>query len=226
MNGYSTQIDFVATRRPLAHAAAKRAKLLDVDLVPWRNNAKHRMVVASVPLIAGWRVNTLRAVSKPRRKYDSEALDAAAQTNAPEFQALCSSAEDYLRQADQDVPFGEVNKRVLRLCEQAYPLKPKPREPRPWMTQGVIASLAQMWDLHRALRNFGRGRNPSVGACWMAWRCAVAFDRQVRDFRRAGRQRRKQDLLDKLVQAQRAASSFSQGKLYRIIRQVAPQGLR
>ena len=101
----------------------RRTKLLDVDLVPWRNNAKHRMVVASVPLIAGWRVNTLRAVSKPRRKYDSEALEAAAQTNAPEFQALCSSAEDYLRQADQDVPFGEVNKRVLRLCEQAYPLK-------------------------------------------------------------------------------------------------------
>ncbi|CAE7211775.1 SPBC119.03 [Symbiodinium necroappetens] len=47
------------------------------------------------------------------------------------------------------------------------------------------------------------------------------WPRQVKQFRREGKQRRRQVLLDQLSQAQQAANSFSQGKLYRVIRQMA-----
>ena len=44
MNGVSTQIDFVCTRRSTADSTAKAARVLSLDLVPWRCNAKHKPV--------------------------------------------------------------------------------------------------------------------------------------------------------------------------------------
>ncbi|OLP81748.1 hypothetical protein AK812_SmicGene37684 [Symbiodinium microadriaticum] len=226
MNGVSTQIDFVCTRRSTADSTAKAARVLSLDLVPWRCNAKHKPVQASIPLIAGWKHNALRRVQKPRRRYDAEALEASARTNDTTYQALCSKVEGFLSEAPPDMPLFTINRTVLTFCETAYPLRPVTRAPRPWMTPGVINSLSRMWELHRALKAFGRGRDPSAQACLHAWRYAVAFDRQVKQFRREGKQRRRQVLLDQLSQAQQAANSFSQGKLYRVIRQMAPKTKR
>ena len=183
-------------------------------------------VQASIPLIAGWKHNALRRVQKPRRRYDAEALEASARTNDTTYQALCSKVEGFLSEAPPDMPLFTINRTVLTFCETTYPLRPVTRAPRPWMTPGVINSLSRMWELHRALKAFGRGRDPSAQACLHAWRYAVAFDRQVKQFRREGKQRRRQVLLDQLSQAQQAANSFSQGKLYRVIRQMAPKTKR
>ena len=52
----ATQIDFIAVRKPHADALAKQAHPIALDLSPWRAGPKHAPVKASVPLIAGWRL--------------------------------------------------------------------------------------------------------------------------------------------------------------------------
>ena len=162
------------------------SSLTALDLVPWRCNAKHKPVLTSVPLIAGCKHNTLGHSPSPRRRFVAEALENAAQAQAPSFQALCQQVEAYLQQASPTLALHTVNQTVLSRCEKAFPLQRVTREPRPWMTPGVVNSLARMWTLHRALRAFGRDREPSAHACFAARRCAIAFQRQVRLFRKEG----------------------------------------
>ena len=56
-----TQIDFIAVRKVAADVRARAAQTSALNLAPWRFGPHHRPVLASIPWLAGWRLQQIRS---------------------------------------------------------------------------------------------------------------------------------------------------------------------
>ena len=226
---HRSQIDFLATRRPVADQESRRASAIALDLTPWRFGPKHRPVVGSLPWRAGWTFHTSQPHTTTRRIASSirEAIRGGSESTTGSLRRCLA---ELTTAATGTMSLTELNKRALQashtlLCPQAG--KP-PKRPQPAsgnvLHVVVKPHIQAMWAAHRRLKS------PLHGS-WFR-RIFDAFLR-FRDFSRRSRELRancrracRARLMNLIDQAQVAAETHDMGTVYRIIRHIAPKTRR
>ena len=105
-----SQIDFIAMRRPTADHTARLAKPVPFDLAPWREGAKHRAVLASIPWRAGW---TFQPKHSPSVKFSPSTLRQSLRNWDSRAQELQAWVQHTLNSATPDTTLKQLNERML-----------------------------------------------------------------------------------------------------------------
>ena len=213
----SSQIDFIAMRRPTVDRIARQCKSVEFDLAPWRGGGKHRAIVASIPWRAGGlfhpQVLKPSRVSLPALRQSLHVWD----SNAQELQLRVSKT---LTDARPDTTLHQLNKQMLHICAQLYPGQATQRQ-KPCTQPMVVRSVQLMWQAHRT---FLEHRNCcNLRGIISAWKAYRVLQRRSRELRAASRQARRQWFENHILTAEAAAQRQDIGAVYRVIRILAPK---
>ena len=213
----SSQIDFIAMRRPTADRVARLCKPDDFDLAPWRGGAMHRAIVASVPWRAGWtfhrhEISTPR-FSLPQLRHSVKQWDVRAQ----ELQAWVTYT---LQHASPQTTLSFLNQQVLMHCARLYPPTQHAAN-KPSTQPAVVRSIQAMKVAQQALQAH-RGSHTLRGI-FAAWKLHAVFQRRGRELRAASKESRRQWFEGYIQEAEAAASRNDLGAVYRVVNKLAPR---
>ena len=213
----SSQIDFIAMRRPTADRVARSCKPVDFDLAPWRGGAKHRALVASIPWRAGWtfhrhQVSTPR-FSLPQLRQSVKQWDVRAQ----ELQAWVTHT---VQHACPDTTLNSLNQQMLMHCARLYP-PTQHHVNKPSTQPAVIRSIQAMKAARQALQ--AHRDSHTLRGIFHAWRLHAVFQRRGRELRAASKESRRQWFEGHILEAEAAASRNDLGAVYRVINRLAPR---
>ena len=223
-NSVASQIDFIAVRRTAADAVAKGARPVDVNLAPWRNGPRHRIVRGTIPWTAGWRLQQLR-VGQPvnQTRFSRHDLQECVRVRGPTFTELRTAASAVFRQTSANEGIAVLNTRLLEVCSKLFPVMPcnKGRGDR---LSRVQTPIRAMWQAYRVFKQHkSRVRATTLFAVWKAY---ATFQLRWRQLRRASRAERRRWLAEQVEQAHQASMRQDMGEVYRITRLLAPKQRR
>ena len=213
----SSQIDFIAMRRPTVDRIARQCRSEDFDLAPWRGGGKHRAVLASIPWQAGWTFHS-RTSSKPRLSLPE--LRHSLRVWDGKAQELQKQVEQAFAHTGPACTLHSLNQRVLKICVQLYPGKAVRRQ-KPCTQPMVVRSVQLMWQAHRSFLAH-RNRRDLRGVI-LAWKAYLVLQRRSRELRAASKQERRQWFEEQILVAEDAAQRQDLGAVYRVIRVLAPK---
>ena len=213
----SSQIDFIAMRRPTADRLARQCRSEDFDLAPWRGGGKHRAIVASIPWQAGWTFHP-RTPSKPRLSLPE--LRRSLRVWDDKAQELQRRVEQAIAHTSATCSLQLLNKRVLQICVQLYPGHAVRRQ-KPCTQPLVVRSVQLMWQAHRSFLAYRHRRDLRGVIC--AWKAYLVLQRRSRELRTASKQARRQWFEDHILVAEDAARRQDLGAVCRVVRALAPK---
>ena len=221
-----TQIDFVAVRKEAADVRARTAHPVALNLAPWRHGPRHRPVVASVPWVAGWRLQQLRRSRRPiqhEHGYSKQCLQECIRSQGPALPELQRRVLAVVQTTTAAEGFGVLNKRIVGVCKQLFP--PVRRvHARPGQQSTVISDIRAMWRAYRHMKS--RPRGAGFSSVFRAWRAYAAFAKTSQQLRKQSRAARRAWLTQQIQAASEAASRNDLGTVYSIIRTIAPKSRR
>ena len=213
----ASQLDFIGTWRRHADSVARTATPLALDLVPWRKGPKHLPVQASIPWIPGWQL-----APRPRAQpaYSRRDLNLAISQNTPEAQHLKHQLQTTLIELAGDGGFGDLNKRLLPVCQRLFPSRRRPGRGTERQRQ-VQDNVQALWAAHARLQvpgPFGSFHRASE-----AVRRQAAFKEAHQQLRRVSRQQRRTWFEEQVVKAEQAAATNDLRGVYAAVNVIAPR---
>ena len=220
----ASQIDFIAVRRVAADAPAKCARPVDVNLAPWRNGPRHRMVRGTIPWTAGWRLQQIRTGRQaPKLRFSKHDLQECVRVKRPALQELQQAASEVFRRTNAAEGLTVLNSRLLEVCCRLFPVMQRASY-RSDKLRRVQAPIRAMWQAYREFRQFrARARTSTLFAVWRAY---ARFQLRWRQLRRSSRAERRRWLAMQVEQTHQASLRQDMGEVYRITRLLAPKQRR
>ena len=215
-----SQIDFIMVRRSAADQAARAACPTSVDLTPWRQGPKHRMIQCQLPKLAGWKLEQKGQARTAPILYSKEDLRWHQTHGTAQFQDFKAQVQWVTENIPFQMPIAELNRRLLVVCARCFPRQLTVRA-RPGDAPAVRSCISQMWLHHRTLR--ARRPGTSFLQIMAAWKRYTRFIRAWREVRRAGRAARRARIDCLVSRASEAATRHDMREVYRVVKQLAPK---
>ena len=192
---HRSQLDYFMVRKHAADSQSRRSQPVGTDLTPWRQGPKHYMLECSIPKVAGWRLEQVRAVPRVIA-YSKEDMRWHQENNTDHYSAFQEQVTAAVNGAHMSTTVSQLNFTLLQLCRDAFPPRVC-RTQRAGATAEVRGNISRMWAMHRALK--ARRPGTSFLQIFAAWRRYKRFMQAWRSVRRAGRTARRQRI-EALVQ--------------------------
>ena len=195
-HGYdsSSQIDFVATRRNNVDAISKCAKVLPLDLTPWRQGTKHRPVVCSIQVRGCW---CKKASMQRKQMYNRRELEHSITQYDDRAMQLQEKITHALANMHDGAEPGAINQILHDVCLEIYPISRDngsgTKNAKAWQTLNVKHTLAGIWSAYKIMRSTARTRlpmRPGLGRLFRAWQEALRSTRLSRSSKAMARKRR------------------------------------
>ena len=220
-----TQIDFIAVRKVAADARARAAQTSALNLAPWRFGPHHRPVLASIPWLAGWRLQQIRSSVRTdnQHAFSKQHLQDCIRKRGPVHTELSNQVLHAVQTTTTAEGLAVLNTKLMQICSTLFPPVRKTRT-RPGQGDAVMNSISSMWQAYRIMKT-KRSRG-DFRSCFRAWSAFAHFARQHRQLRQNSRAARRAWLTQQIREASEAAHRQDLGEVYRIIRLIAPKSRR
>ncbi|CAE7262549.1 unnamed protein product, partial [Symbiodinium sp. CCMP2456] len=153
-----------------------------------------------------------------RREWNQwDLISSLRNPHSPQLQAFRQAVAADLSEA-VDAP--TMNALLCSCASQVFPPQVRPQRLTAWQTQPMQVGIKGMWQAYAQWkREARRGR----GAILRVWRSYATFRQAQRDFRKAGKQARKQWFSNRLQDLQQAAARKDMRALFAGMRTMAPK---
>ncbi|CAE7227379.1 Pol, partial [Symbiodinium sp. CCMP2456] len=210
-----TLIDHVLLRKSQCDQRAKTAKPVKTSLAAWRQGSYHLPVLCSLPV---HRFHSLNKPKQPKREWNHwDLIRSLRDPHSSQLQAFRQAVAAGLSKA-VDAP--TINALLCSCASQVFPPQVRPQRLTAWQTQPMQVGIKGMWQAYAQWKRVALRGN---GAILRVWRSYATFRKAQRDFRKAGKQARKQWFSNRLQDLQQAAARKDMRALFAGMRTMAPK---